>query len=57
MSKFLNFPYFTKERFPFVPTLRTFKLDFVSPLNKPYLDDIIKAFYSNLELLDHPLGI
>ena len=53
-SKFLDIPYFTKERFSFVPMLRNLRLDFIASLNEPYSDDITKAFYSNLEQRDHP---
>ena len=57
MSKYLDLPFFSKERFPFVLILRTLKLDFLSTLNKPYSDDITRVFYSNLEPLDHLLRI
>ena len=37
--------------------LRNLKLDFIASLNKPYSNNITRAFYSNLEPRDHPLGI
>ena len=57
MSKFLDFLYFTKEKFLSILTLRAFKLDFIASLNKRYWDDITRAFYSNLEPQDHLIGI
>ena len=37
--------------------LKNLRLDLITSLNEPYFDDITKAFYSNLEPRDHPLGI
>ena len=56
-SKFLDIPFFASEKFSFVPMLRNLKIDFIAYLNEPYSDDIVRAFYSNLEPRDHPLGI
>ena len=57
LSKFLDIPYFSRERFFFVPMPRNLKLDFIASLNEPCSNEITWAFYSNLEPKDHPLGI
>ena len=56
-SKYLDLPYFSKEKLPFVLTLRNLKLDFIASLNELYSNNITRAFYLNLEPCDHPLGI